>query len=149
MTPATDKWTAFLLSACVPGAGQLAAGSWSCLAWFGAAGLLVAVDVQATKVFEGMLWIVPIRLGAGAVLCLLSAEHARRLLEKGSRKGSAVLASRVSCPGGAGRKVDILISLDLARSAKETWSIIRDLPRFLTIDPFHDAVTLMRRSEER
>ncbi len=44
----------------------------------------------------------------------------------------------------SGRKVDIEISLDLARSAADVWSLISDLPRFLTIDPFHDQVTLMR-----
>ena len=144
MSTATSKWTAFLLSACVPGAGQLAARSWTCLAWFIAAGLLVAAFTHAGQLMEGAAWILPLQIGAGVALSLLSAEHAKRLLEKGRQRGSAVLKSRVECSGGKGRNLDILISLDVARSPEDLWNLVRDLPRFLTIDPFHDAVTLMR-----
>ena len=35
-------------------------------------------------------------------------------------------------------------SLTVAQSREQLWAQIRDLPRFLTIDPFHDQVTLMR-----
>ena len=41
--PNVDKWTPFMLSLMVPGAGQLLAGSWSAVAWLLAAGSLAAV----------------------------------------------------------------------------------------------------------
>jgi hypothetical protein len=82
----TSKWTAFLLSACVPGAGQLAARSWTCLAWFAVAGLLAAGFVRAGQLTEGAAWLVPLQVGAGVALCILSAEHAKRLLEAGRHR---------------------------------------------------------------
>jgi len=140
----TSKWTAFLLSACVPGAGQLAARSWTCLGWFLAAGLVATAFARAGQLVEGAGWLIPLQIGAGVALCLLSAEHAKRLLEKGYRHGSAVVNSQVTCAGGKGRQVEVVISLTVARSPESLWNQIRDLPRFLTIDPFHDQVTLMR-----
>lgn len=142
----TSKWTAFLLSACVPGAGQLAARSWTCVAWFAAAGMLAAGWTFAGQVLGGSAtWLLPLQIGAGMTLCLLSAEHAKRLLERRREKGgSSVVAAPVCRSQSSGRKLNIEISLDVARPAAEVWSLISDLPRFLTIDPFHDQVTLMR-----
>jgi hypothetical protein len=142
----TSKWTAFLLSACVPGTGQLAARSWTCLAWFAAAGMLAAGWTYAGQALGGSaVWLLPLQIGAGMTLCLLSAEHAKRLLEGRREKGgSSVVASSICRSQGAGRKLDIEISLDVASSAADVWDLISDLPRFLTIDPFHDHVTLMR-----
>ena len=99
----TSKWTAFLLSACVPGAGQLAARSWTCLAWFAAAGLVAAAFARAGQLVDGGSWLMPLQMGAGVALCLLSAEHAKRLLEGDRRRNSRVRASHVSCGGGSGR----------------------------------------------
>jgi hypothetical protein len=145
MTAPTSKWTAFLLSACVPGAGQLAARSWTCLAWFASAGLLVAGFAHCQRLFDDSIaWLLPLQFGAGVAMSLLSAEHAKRLLEPKREPRSRVTGSSVQCAPGMGRNLDILISLNVACSGAELWSIIRDLPRFLTIDPFHDAVTLMR-----
>jgi hypothetical protein len=147
MPPKTTKWEAFLLSACVPGAGQLAASSWTCLAWFISAGLLVAAFAHYQQRFaDSMGWLLPIQFMAGLALSALSAEHAKRLLEPTRAKGCVVTNSSVRCSAWKGRNLDILISLDVASSPVKLWSIIRDLPRFLTIDPFHDAVTLMRQS---
>lgn len=142
----TSKWTAFLLSACVPGAGQLAARSWTCLAWFAAAGVLVAGWTWLGQILEGLAaWMLPLQVGAGMGLCLLSAEHAKRLLEVRTEKnGSSVVRSSVCRSRSSGRKVDIEIVLDVVRTRGEVWNLISDLPRFLTIDPFHDHVTLMR-----
>lgn len=112
--------------------------------WFAAAGLLAAVVVRIGQLTPESAWLFPIQFAAGAGLCLLSAEHAKRLLEKGRRRDSAVISSTVSCTGGSGRSVDVLISLRVCPSPEELWQQIRDLPRFLTIDPFHDEVTLMR-----
>jgi len=141
-----SKWTAFLLSACVPGAGQLAARSWTSLAWFSAAGVLAAGWAVAEQFFGGSAtWLLPLQIGAGMTLCLLSAEHAKRLLEGRREKGgSSVVATPVCHSQSSGRKVDIELSLDVARPTAEVWSLISDLPHFLTIDPFHDHITLMR-----
>jgi hypothetical protein len=140
--PGTSKWTAFLLSACVPGAGQLAARSWTCLAWFAAAGLAAAAFARAGQIVDGGVWLTPLEIGMGIALCLLSAEHAKRLLEQG--RHSCVVGSEVSCAGGRGRIVEVVITLTVVRSPEHLWNQISDLPRFLTIDPFHDEVTLMR-----
>jgi hypothetical protein len=140
----TSKWTAFLLSACVPGAGQLAARSWTCLAWFAAAGALVAVGARAAQLVDDAAWLMPVQLAAGIGLCLLSAEHGKRLLEKRRGRDAPVVESKVGCAGGSGRQVDVQISLTVARSRESLWDVVRDLPRFLTVDPFHDEVVLMR-----
>lgn len=142
----TSKWTAFLLSACVPGAGQLAARSWTCVAWFAAAGMLVAGWTLAGEMFaDSAAWLLPLQVGAGMALCMLSAEHAMRLLEnRHGQSRSSVVASSVCRCQSSGRKLEIAISLDVARSQSELWNFISDLPRFLTIDPFHDKITLMR-----
>src|SRR4029453_2900658 len=141
----TNKWAGFLLSACVPGAGQLAAKSWTCLVWFVAAGLLVAGGAPGHRFRDFLaVWVCPLEIGAGFALSVLSEEHAKRLLETRRKSGSAVESSSVQDCCGKGRNLDILISLTVPRSPADVWSIIRDLPRFLTIDPFHGAVTLMR-----
>src|ERR1700752_960650 len=75
-----NKWTAFLLSAFVPGAGQLAANSWTCLIWFIAAGLLAAGTIELTRLHGQAAWVWPLQAAWGIALCLLSAEHAKRLL---------------------------------------------------------------------
>jgi hypothetical protein len=140
----TSKWTAFVLSACVPGAGQLAARSWTCLAWFAAAGLLAAAFARAEQVADGAAWLVPLQLGAGIALCLLSAEHAKRLLERRRRRGPRVRSVTTSCTGGKGRHIEAALALAIDQSPERLWHQISDLPRFLTIDPFHDQITLMR-----
>src|SRR5580704_17205049 len=86
-----DKWTAFLLSLAVPGAGQLWARSGWCWLWFTAAALLTALP----------FWIDPangsasagIRFVALAVLGLLSAEHAKRCLEPVRRRTATPLVT--------------------------------------------------------
>lgn len=140
----TSKWTAFLLSACVPGAGQLAARSWTCLAWFAAAGLVAAAFARAGEIVDAGLWLIPLQVGTGAALCLLSAEHAKRLLEQRRPRKSGAIHSAVTCAGGRGRNVEVAIALTVNRSPESLWNQVSDLPRFLTIDPFHDDVTLMR-----
>jgi len=135
----TSKWTAFLLSACVPGAGQLAARSWTCVGWFLAAGMLAAALSQMSGP-----WLFPLQFVAGIALCLVSAEHAKRLMESRSDSANGVVRASVCKSHSRGRQIDIAISLDVPRSQEELWKQISDLPHFLTIDPFHDQVTLMR-----
>jgi hypothetical protein len=140
-----SKWTAFFLSAVVPGAGQLAARSWSCLAWFAATAVVLAAFSLAAEFAQGKGWLAALQLVVGVGLCLVSAGHAKRLLESRQlRSDSVSTRSAVRCASGTGRQVDATILLTVARSADELWQIVRDLPRFLTIDPFHESVMLMR-----
>jgi hypothetical protein len=141
---ATSKWTAFLLSACVPGAGQLAARSWTCLPWFVAALCLAAAFTHFGQPAGNAAWPFVVQIGAGVVLCLVSAEHAKRLLEEGHGRRSRVVRAKVHCAVDRGRSVDIAIELTVQRSADLLWQQVRDLPRFLTIDPFHDRIILLR-----
>lgn len=140
------KWTAFVLSAIVPGAGQLAAGSSSCLAWFLTAGLWAGVAGRITHGGgDNSHWLMlSFLVGAGMLFCLASAEHAKRLLEPRGDRKSAVESCRVWCSPIVGRQLETMIELEISRSREELWKLVGDLPRFLTIDPFHDEVTLMR-----
>jgi hypothetical protein len=140
-----SKWTAFFLSAVVPGTGQLAARSWSCLTWFAATAVVLAAFSLANQVLQGSGWLAALQVIVGLGLCLASAEHAKRLLEARRRRHENIVTSaRVHCAGGSGRQVRADIQLTVARSAEDLWEIVRDLPTFLTIDPFHETVTLMR-----
>jgi hypothetical protein len=140
-----SKWTAFFLSAVVPGVGQLAARSWSCLAWFAATAVILSAFSFADQIAQDSGWLAALQVVVGLGLCLVSAEHAKRLLEtRRQRRENIVTSARVRCAGGSGRQVRADIQLTVARSAEELWEIVRDLPTFLTIDPFHESVTLMR-----
>lgn len=126
-----DKWTAFLLSLAVPGAGQLWARRWSCVAWFAAAAALSVLPLPLAG-----------RVAALTVLGLCSAEHAKRGLEP-ARRGSTGTISRVTCGGMRGTAVDLRIDLDVPRPCGEVWRIVADLPGFLCIDPFHARVCVL------
>jgi len=139
-----SKWTAFLLSACLPGTGQLAAGSWTCLVWFAIAGLLAAGLIELQQLHRDGAWLLPWQAACGIALGLLSAEHAKRLLETAPRRGRSSVVRSACRSRSRGRTMDIEISIDVARSQHELWQLVGDLPRFLVIDPFHDQVTLMR-----
>ncbi len=129
-----DKWTAFWLSLAVPGAGQLWAGRWSCLAYFGAAaGLMAALPRSGS-------W------AALAALGLVGAELAKRSVEAErwpDRARSAVVRSRVVDRSGRGRRVALRIELEVARSPAEVWDQMADLTEFVTIDPFHSRVIVL------
>ena len=142
-----DKWTAFWLSLLFPGVGQLAAGSWSAAVWIaGAIGaaLLIASSSADSSTFN------PLAIVVLGVVGLLSAEHAKRLLETKPLAGRDLtmrgrcLRRRVVWDRGRGRSFSVLMSLEFARPAAELWPIVADAPRFLTIDPFHDRVTLQQ-----
>ena len=126
-----EKWAAFWLSLLVPGAGQLWAGRWSCLAYFGGmAGLLAVLPPSAGR------W------GALALLGLVSAERAKRGLEverRGGRseKGRRRVRSRIIDRSGAGRRIDMEIVLDVPCPVEELWALVSDFGRFVAIDPFH------------
>ncbi|MDX1947232.1 MAG: hypothetical protein SFU86_17660 [Pirellulaceae bacterium] len=138
----TSKWTAFLLSALVPGAGQLAAKSWTCVAWFLAAGLLAAAAQRFGDGLADSMWLTLLPL-VGIALSLASGEHAKRLLEGRSHQ-PRVTRAEVTCAPSRGRSLNLAIELEVNQSAAELWRAARDLPRFLTLDPFHDEITLMR-----
>jgi hypothetical protein len=126
-----DKWTAFLLSLVVPGAGQLWARRWSCLAWFAAAAALSVLPLPPA----GRVFVL-------TVLGLCSAEHAKRGLEP-ARRSAPATTSRVSCGETRGTFVDLWIELDVPRPCGDVWRTVADLPRFLCIDPFHARVRVL------
>ena len=135
-TARLDKWTAFASSLAIPGLGQFVAGNGSCVGWLGAAIVLAGVAQQLG---------VPTYLGVGALIGfgLISAEHAKRLLERRSTKRSG-LDSRVVVQRQRGRAMSIRMEVDSTLSATQMWRRTSDFPDFLTIDPFHEQVALMR-----
>lgn len=135
-----DKWTAFMLSLAVPGAGQLFAGRWSCLAWFlagAAAGILPGLLPSL-----GPALYVSVTLLTLAAVGLCSAEHAKRCLEPRQTR-RRVVTSRVSCGRMHEGAVDLSIEIAVPRPHAEVWPIVADLPRFGCIDPFHRRVILL------
>jgi hypothetical protein len=142
-----DKWTAFWLSLVLPGAGQLAARSWWAAVWI-AAGVGLGV-LLAQRQASGAAMFDPLAIFLLGTLGLLSAEHAKRLREPRRREGAIAspyrcLSRRVVCEPAAGRSLSVRMSLDFPCSAEELWLLVADLPRFLTLDPFHDRVTLQQ-----
>ena len=135
-----DKWTAFVMSLAVPGAGQLLAGSWSCLAWFGAAGMAAVTRAvfEPTAPVPALVF----QLAAWAILSLSSAEHAKRCLEPHAGR-SHVARSSVSFGPARGANVDLRIELEIVRPHDEVWKTVADLPRFACVDPFHSRVIVM------
>lgn len=145
MNGTPEKWTPFLLSLAVPGVGQLWAGSITCLAWFVAAGSVAAFWLTLS---QGMSAEMARILLVGqflslALLSLCSAEHAKRLLEPTARRRRDI-RTHVCGLRGRGRAIQVNVELDLRCSAEDLWRRVSDLPQFLTIDPFHESVVLMR-----
>jgi hypothetical protein len=140
--PAGDKWTAFVLSLVVPGAGQLYARSWSCLGWF-----LVAVLTAALTTWTApALGVAPawVRFPALVLLGLASAGHAKRCLEPRPRgPGAAPVSARVSCGCRPGAAVDLRIELEVPRPRAAVWALVADLTRFACVDPFHERVVVL------
>jgi hypothetical protein len=139
---AADKWTAFYLSLLMPGAGQLYARRWSCLLWFLAIGLLTALTtrggVQAGAVAA---WGQFIGL---ALLGVASAEHAKRCRETTRlRRAAPAVHSHVRCACLQNARVDLRIDLDVPRCPAAVWAVVKDLPRFACVDPFHQRVIVL------
>ena len=136
--PTTDKWMAFWLSLCLPGMGQLLAGSLGCVPWFaGIVFLWFIANVNDLQVVAA----------AGVVfsvlLALLSAEHAKRLLEpsRTARFGQSIPRVSVCCTKVGSASVDLQIELFLDRPVDEVWSeMVCQTARFTCIDPFHERV---------
>jgi hypothetical protein len=135
-TAKLDKWTAFASSLAIPGLGQFVAGNWSCLGWLAASIALFSLAQQLG---------LPPYLSCGGLIALglVSAEHAKRLLERRSTVRSG-LASRVVVNRARGRGVSIRMEIDSTLSTTQMWRRVSDLSSFLTIDPFHEQVTPMR-----
>lgn len=136
------KWTAFYLSLAVPGAGQLWAGSAWCGPWWLAVALTVwAWSVAAADGDAG--WIA--RTACLGILSVLSAELARRLVEvKGPERLAPAVITKVRLAPRCRRRVISSIEAVVPASVDAVWARVADVPRFLTIDPFHERVTLMR-----
>jgi hypothetical protein len=140
---AGDKWTAFVLSLVVPGAGQLYARRWSCLAWFLTAALTAALTTWAAPALGVAAgWV---RFPALVLLGVASAEHAKRCLELRAprRPGAAGVSTCVSCGCGHGRAVDLRIDLEAPSPLAAVWAFVADFRRFACIDPFHERVVVL------
>lgn len=145
-----NKWTVFFMSLLVPGTGQLRAGSQTCWVWFFAAAFCLATVVslspEATQAANSTLQVLVLGL-----LGILSAEHAKRQLEPGSAARPVPWPTtsgnrlQVTSMPRRGRQIDVRIELTVRRSTEAMWQRISDLRRFLTIDPFHQEIVVMRR----
>jgi hypothetical protein len=131
-----------VLSLAVPGAGQLYARRWSCLAWFAGAALaafLLSWAAPHLGVAAGWL-----RFAGLALFGLASAEHAKRCLEFRSRHPSVSrVPVRLACGCGPGSAVDLRIELDVPQPCAAVWAVVGDFPRFVCIDPFHQRVVVL------
>ena len=137
-----SKWSAFLLSLAAPGAGQLYARSLWCVPWLCAAAMLMVVAALTATPNAGMT---SFKVALFVVLALLSAEHAKRLCEVTRTEArKSRFASRISLPPRRRRAVKVRLELDVPYDQQQFWFSVADLPNFLTIDPFHEKVTLMR-----
>jgi len=135
--PAIGKWTAYWLSLGLPGLGQLMAGSQWCVPWFaGIVFLWCVVNVSGLQV------VAPAGVVFSVLWALLSAEHAKRLLEpsRSARDGRPKPRVRVRCREVGRTAVDLRIELCLDRPVDEVWSKMADFTRFTCIDPFHERV---------
>ncbi len=135
--PTIGKWTAYWLSLCLPGMGQLLAGSQWCVPWFaGIVFLWCIVNVSVLQVAA------PAGVVFSVLLALLSAEHAKRLLEpsRSARAGGSKPRMRVRCMEVGRAAVDLRSELFLDRPVDEVWSEMADFARFTCIDPFHERV---------
>ncbi len=144
-------WPAFWLSLAVPGAGQLLARSWTAVGWFLLAGLVGAGGAQSLTYADGVLLRgVLIAMQAAMLLAIgiASGLHARALVAPQRRAfpraTEAATTARVRCQPLRGRTVRLSIEVATSHSPVELWRIVSDLPSFLTIDPFHERVSLMR-----
>ena len=140
----TSKWTACLLSLAVPGTGQLLAGSATAFGWFLTAGLATVVAVAMTDDSPAAL-VYCVQFSLWLMLGTASAWHALQLMETRSPwQRSRGSTSTVVCDAGSGRAIKAKIVIATNLSQAQLWRRIRRLEDFLTIDPFHEQVTLMR-----
>jgi hypothetical protein len=142
---APDKWLVFVMSLVVPGSGQLAAGHVSCLAWFGIAGLVVALHSRFGDEYHGpMGWL---SASVWIVLAIVSAEHAKRCLEP---RGCRTIQKRIVCRQMSchlpGDRVSMRVVLAIARPVQELWLDVADFTQFLCVDPFHSRVTVLAKA---
>jgi len=78
------------------------------------------------------------------MLGLISAEHAKRCLEPRRRqRGAPSVGARVRCDHSRGTVVDLRVELDVPQPPTEVWAIVKDLPRFACVDPFHERVIIL------
>jgi hypothetical protein len=146
-----SPWTPFWLSLAVPGTGQLLARSWTAVIWFCGVAIIAAAFVTALADAQSYALRSVLVAAQAAVLLAIgvaSGIHARALFAptRPNRlaKGKFSARSRVRCHRVRGRSVRLSIQVKTMHSPAELWRVISDLPSFLTIDPFHERVTLMR-----
>lgn len=134
-----NRWTAFWLSAFVPGSGQLLARDWSAIGWFVGAGCVAAIPgLISLSTTAGWIWLL-LSIACG----LVSAEHAKRCWERKQYRAGpgSILATRYR-DDSHGSTFKMRLEVDLARPAEDVWREVADVQQFLTIDPFHVGVEL-------
>jgi hypothetical protein len=146
MERAQQAWPAFWLSLAVPGAGQLLARSWTAALWFALVAGLAASCSQAQALVASLpaAWFVSLQILLLFAVGVLSAVHARRLCLNVPRSAQHGTPTIVRCRRTRGRHVSMSIEVPTRLTPQQLWRRISDLPRFLTIDPFHERVTVMR-----
>ena len=136
------------MSLVVPGSGQLYGGHWSSLAWFLGAGATIAC-ISLLAPYIGQAGAVSLRAVTMIFLSIVSAEHAKRLLEPrlSTRAGRWWQNGNLSVTSvrAVGRGIDVRIEFRLNQSPAALWRVVSNLPNFLTIDPFHEQVIMMRK----
>lgn len=139
----TCKWTAFCLLFAMPGLGQLFVGSWWCLPWLTlGGGSIVAMLALSSLDASGDRFLLAF---GSACVALASAVQAKRLCEpRRDANSSRILGAEIQPPRIRGRSVALSLVLRTRFTRSELWERIADLPRFLTIDPLHDEIVLMR-----
>jgi len=83
-------------------------------------------------------------LTTGAALALLSAEHAKRVVEARSHRRPTGWPYRVKVEPRRRSNVRMTIEIDCGCNAAALWERVSQLSAFLTIDPFHHKVVLTR-----
>ena len=159
------------MSLAVPGAGQLLAGSYWCLAWFSLAAVIIGAPAYLTTSS-------PLLAGAARMLpwlatAIFSAEHAKRLFESSrkltgnctaqpmvvyseSRKrrsapkvrltvqnNLALRAHKACRVSRRGSIIKIRFELSVPGSRDDVWSKISNVSNFACIDPFHCRLIVM------
>ncbi len=137
MPTSQDKWTAALMSLAAPGAGQLWAGKLSAIGWLACVAMVLAVGAS----LRAPAAVTTLCLAA---VSLLSAEHAKRGLERQpSWRRSAAVVSRQYWRRPRGRGVRFGFELSIALPAEVVWRRVAELPTFLCVDPFHTRVAFL------
>ena len=133
-----DKWSAFVASLLLPGAGQLLAKQWVGVVWLAAALSLGAVRLSWDN---PNVWANAGLLASGLGLALASAEHAKRSLEpRCLRSGCRPVVGSVVTRLRAARSVEVRFEILSERPRIDIWNDLVSFHGLTQFDPFHHAI---------